>query len=456
MATPDDFADVMRLIERANGSAFVSAPIRSGTRQYMYALLNVYGVTDENTQRLVSDKDLVVLYSTARGGRAAGQRVASNIAAKYGSNPLLDPMTLKPGTQPPAPPPAPPSAPSDDMSKYATKTDMATLRSDLNLDFRGRVGDVRSDMEAKVREVQDNLTNTLLAVTDALPDAVKGHVDAAIKALTPTTLTVVIPNQEPTPLGLVHRKTAALIKMLAAGENVYLHGPAGSGKTTAGRKCADAFGLPFYFAAKVESEYMLLGFKDARGETVRTQFREAYEHGGVFLFDELDGSSPAAVVALNAALANGICPFPDGIIMRHANFKCIGAGNTKLSGASRQYVGRSQLDAASIDRFAFLEWGYDDALETKLARNPQWCEYVQAARKSVADRGLPHLITPRATYAGCNLLEAGLDWHEVADAVIWKGLDGETVTQIVNAMPRNVRELASAYVAPAAPVQGIL
>lgn len=409
---------VINTIAALNDTGRVTTPLRNNQRTGLRNLLGAYTGMGEADMALVDERDLITMYETALRDIEAGKQIAENIKRKYTPNPLLDPVNFRPVTPPtfPATPPAPrqyPAQRTPDMSDYARK----------------------SDLRSEIDQTKRNLTDTLLKVTDALPEVVKAHTLEALKALTPVTLHVVRPNEVPATLGMVHRKTPALIKMLAAGVNVYLHGPAGSGKTTAGRQAADAFGLPFYFAAKVESEYMLLGFKNAAGETVRTQFREAYEHGGVFLFDELDGSSPSAVVALNAALANGICPFPDAIVQRHKDFKCIGAGNTKLAGASRQYVGRAQLDAASVDRFAFLEWLYDDALETALATDAKWCEFVQDARKAVADRGLPHLITPRATYDGCKLLEAGMDWPEVAEAVVWKGLDAETIAQVMRTMP---------------------
>ena len=257
----------------------------------------------------------------------------------------------------------------------------------------------------------------------------------AYAAIAPRTLTVEPAGKPPVPLGLVHFKTESIIKALASGVNVYLHGPAGSGKTTSAQQAAQAFGVPFYFAAKVESEYLLLGFVDATGNATRTPFREAYENGGVFLFDEMDASSSGAIVALNAALANGVCPFPDKLVTRHADFKCIGAGNTVLTGANRQYTGRTQLDAASVDRFAFIEFPYDEKLETALATNAAWAMHVQAIRKAVSDRGLPHLVSPRATYDGCKLLEAGFTWEEVETMSIFKGLDTDTANQLRRAAP---------------------
>ena len=51
------------------------------------------------------------------------------------------------------------------------------------------------------------------------------------------------------------------------------------------------------------------GFIDAQGRIVNTEFRKAYEHGGLFLFDEIDASFPQAILAFNAALANDFMDF---------------------------------------------------------------------------------------------------------------------------------------------------
>ena len=107
--------------------------------------------------------------------------------------------------------------------------------------------------------------------------------------------------------------------------NVWLTGPAGTGKTTAAKYCANAFGLKFYFCGSIDTEYKLTGFIDAQGRCINTAFRTAYQEGGVFLFDECDSSLPAALLAFNAALANGEAAFPDAIVSRHPDFICIAA-----------------------------------------------------------------------------------------------------------------------------------
>lgn len=378
----------------------------------------------------VTTKDLVDLCNVAIKSETSGIQLAKTINRKYGwqheTKTEFDPFAeIAPGPiLPPLPAPVQPAPDTAAVRAMITELVERGMLKPLQ-DAIGKMdGDLRKEMEALKAEMPDeeNLLSRIEAVADRL-----------IKQRMPTDLVVTMPGEAPKPLGLAHHRTADIIKAVAAGVNVYLHGPAGSGKTTAAQNTAEALLVPFYFAAKVESEYLLLGFKDARGETVRTQFREAYEHGGLFLFDEMDASSPAAIVALNAALANGVCPFPDGTIKRHANFHCIGAGNTTLNGANRQYVGRTQMDAASIDRFAFIEFGYDEVLELELASNKDWCRTVQGYRHAVAERQLPHLITPRATYDGCKLLAAGFDQDTVEGMCVFKGLDADTVKQIKDA-----------------------
>jgi cobaltochelatase CobS len=103
-----------------------------------------------------------------------------------------------------------------------------------------------------------------------------------------------------------------VLKAVTAGVTPMLVGPAGSGKTTLARQIAEALNRPFYMAARVTSEYKLTGFIDAAGKAVQTDFRRAYEKGGVFLFDEIDASDADALTAFNAPLANDVADFPDG------------------------------------------------------------------------------------------------------------------------------------------------
>lgn len=258
----------------------------------------------------------------------------------------------------------------------------------------------------------------------------------------------------PTYTGLMHHKFPLLLAAVAAGVNIMLVGPAGSGKTTAAVHAAQALDLPFYGTGAINSEYKLTGFIDAQGRIVCTAFRKAFEHGGVFLFDEMDASMPSALLAFNAALANDWMDFPDANVRRHKDFRVISGANTFGMGADRQYVGRNQLDAASIDRYAVLDWNYDEALEAAMIGAPappsapaprsiapvapgeatglshRFIERVRKVRGAVSSLKVRHVVSPRATVNGSRLLAAGWNWNDVEDAVLWKGMDLDTRNKV--------------------------
>lgn len=212
--------------------------------------------------------------------------------------------------------------------------------------------------------------------------------------------------------------------------NLWMTGPAGSGKTTAAMNVAKALGLPFHFCGAINDDYKLTGFIDAHGNLVRTPFREAFEHGGVFLLDEVDGCNPAVLLALNAALANGTCDFADGNIKRHDDCVIIAAANTWGLGATHKYVGRNKLDAASLDRFKMIPWDYDEDMERDLSGNVEWCRKVQRMRANMMRAGIEAVISPRATYDGADMLAQGFSEAEVMECVVRKGMPNEQWQQV--------------------------
>lgn len=230
--------------------------------------------------------------------------------------------------------------------------------------------------------------------------------------------------------GLFHEMLPKLIRALATGCNIMLVGAAGSGKTTLAHQAADSLGVQFYFNGAISSEYKLTGFVDAQGRIVSTAFRKAYETGGLYLFDEIDASMPDALLAFNAALANGHMDFPDGTIKRHADFYCVAAANTFGKGADRQYVGRNQLDAASLDRFIVMNIDYDEKLEKALAQNDNWTDKIQKIRRVVYEHKIRHVVSPRASINGAKMLAAGFSESDVLESCVWKGLDADSVRKV--------------------------
>jgi MoxR-like ATPase len=218
--------------------------------------------------------------------------------------------------------------------------------------------------------------------------------------------------------GIQHHNFETLIRVVASGQPAMLVGPAGTGKSHAAETVAEVLGLEF-FAMSVgaqTSKSDLIGYMDAMKNYVTTPFRKAYENGGLFLLDEIDAGNSNVLIQLNAALANGYMSFPDAMIRRNENFRFVASANTFGLGANRQYVGRNQLDAATLDRFVTLQWDIDSNVEEALAighEGPAWLEVVRMVREYVQDRELRIVVSPRATQRGSKLLAAGLDFNDV-------------------------------------------
>lgn len=221
----------------------------------------------------------------------------------------------------------------------------------------------------------------------------------------------------------------------------FLVGAAGSGKTTIAEKTAEKYGMDFYCMSvgNQTTKSDLLGFISATGTYVSTVFRTAFEEGGVFLLDEIDAGNSNVLTILNSALANGYCSFPDGMVKRHKNFICIASGNTIGQGANKSYVGRNQLDGATLDRFVKIDWQYDEILEKKISKNIGWVNRVQSIRKICNDMGLKLIISPRASMHGSNLINDGIPVLQVDEACIFKGqLDEITKQKIYNLIPKEI------------------
>jgi len=168
-----------------------------------------------------------------------------------------------------------------------------------------------------------------------------------------------------------HEMTEQVLAYLTARIPLLLVGPAGSGKTHIAISCAKLLDLQFFSISVNEqtSKADFLGYKDANGKLVETNFRKAYEQGGVFIIDEIDAGNPNILTVVNSALSNDTCPFPDGMITRHPDFVAVCTANTFGEGESLQYIGRNILDAATRDRFASMYIDYSDGLERILIPN---------------------------------------------------------------------------------------
>lgn len=233
--------------------------------------------------------------------------------------------------------------------------------------------------------------------------------------------------------GIQHDKFETVLKFVANDEPVFLTGPAGSGKNVLCKQVAEALGLKFYFTNAVTQEYKLTGFVDAMGNYQETQFYKAFTEGGLFMLDEMDASIPEVLVILNAAIANRYFDFPGkGFVEAHPNFQVIAAGNTTGQGASYEYVGRNQLDAASLDRFAVVKIGYSEAIENSVACGDlELARFCREFRKAAEIAGQQVVVSYRAIGRLAKMMQI-LDTEEALETCLVKGIEKDDLNIIAN------------------------
>lgn len=232
--------------------------------------------------------------------------------------------------------------------------------------------------------------------------------------------------------GIQHEKFERVLMYVANNKPVFLIGPAGSGKNVLCKQIAEALGLKFYFTNAVTQEYQLKGFTDAMGNYQPTQFYKAFTEGGLFMLDEMDASIPEVLVILNAAIANRYFDFPApiGMVEAHPDFRVIAAGNTFGQGASYEYVGRNQLDAASLNRFAVEKIDYSEAIENSVAGDIELANFCRAFRKTALKAGQQVVVSYRNIEMIATMSKV-LKLDEVLEDCLVKGMEKDDLNIII-------------------------
>ena len=295
------------------------------------------------------------------------------------------------------------------------------------------------DLDAIKAEIRANADATK-AELSGLVDEAKATIQKAANEVRITRIAVVLPDGERQLPKLHHFQLPKLIAVISAGCHAFLVGPAGTGKSVAGEQAAEVTGRGFEAISfgPTTPTSKLFGFNDANGNFQDTGLHRAFTGGKVFLGDEMDNGHPGLLAEQNQFLANRYCAFANGMAERHADFVYIATGNTYGKGGDRLFVGRNQLDAATLDRFVFIEWMVDENIEEQaaLANSTtesapacrEWIQTVRRVRSQVADQKLQMVVSPRASIDGCKLITTGcFTRDEVIASVLFKGA-GESIT----------------------------
>ena len=158
--------------------------------------------------------------------------------------------------------------------------------------------------------------------------------------------------------------------------------------------------------------------------------------------EEIFNSSPQIQARMNSTLASGMADFPDKMVPRHPDCFIVLNDNTYGLGGDWLFPERRAGDAAFRDRLTFLDWPYDEVLETKLglARNPNaqdWIAWVQAVRAFVLEHQTTQLVvSPRATMSGATaLLHTTDEIRNIAESTVFKGIAEADVESILSFVP---------------------
>jgi midasin (ATPase involved in ribosome maturation) len=273
-------------------------------------------------------------------------------------------------------------------------------------------------------------------------DGFKHEVTKQIDSLRPQVTNITVANRPTVQIqGVLHNRFTDILHTVGAGVHAYLVGSAGTGKSTIGKQVADSLNVPF--ASKSVSgqtpESALVGYMAGGGNYVGTEFRRIFEHGGVFLLDEVDNGNPNVLNVLNSALANDAMAFADGMVSRHKDFVAIATANTYGNGATAEYVGRNPIDKAFLNRFATIDIDIDENVEDAMLNSVGlsldvsrlWITAIRKARANVFSAGLRVLVTPRNTLNGAKQIGAGMAPAKAFATQITAGLKPEQLDKVM-------------------------
>jgi len=301
--------------------------------------------------------------------------------------------------------------------------------------------EAQKTIDKNASRAMSRLTLTNEQIEKKLTEQAQEKMEEAVKKHTQKVIEIQQPDKEPTRIEGAHKDLEELIELVAnkPREHAYCWGPPGSGKSTGAQHAAKALSMDYaYISLNPQTpESRLLGFIDANGVYRPTPFRRIYEQGGVFCIDELDNASPSLLTTLNGCLENGTAAFPDKMVDCHEDFVVVATGNTSGRGGDQFFPERRPFDAAFAERFSFLYWDYDEALERQIALsfNPNadvWVDWIQKVRQYCKQNIIRLTVSPRASIKGAKQTRIkSQNPTTLAERVLFKGLHKDDKNRII-------------------------
>lgn len=190
---------------------------------------------------------------------------------------------------------------------------------------------------------------------------------------------------------IYHEKFDDLLTIILNNDVPYMFGPSGCGKTyMIEKQLAKLLGLDVVTNGFIMYETDILGFNNANGVYVPSNFYRCYKYGDMIFLDELDNSSPSSTIVLNSFIGNdddSYYTFPNGDrVKRHSNFRILAAGNTRGNGRTESHNTRKKIDEAVMQRLTPVEIDYDNRIEEKiLVDYPGWYNFAINFRNAIKE-----------------------------------------------------------------------
>lgn len=291
------------------------------------------------------------------------------------------------------------------------------------------------------------------AASDSLADAIAHAIDGKVGVRTdevrriakevyseltqPKTIEVAIKQVDGTVdklEGQQHKVFPTVFRAANRRDNVWLGGPAGTGKTYLVSQVADALKLPFFriSCGPQTPASLIFGHTTATGGYAPgIAYQALTAEGAVLLFDEFDRLNPAVAVMVNGLLDGNAVTFPNGETLKpKANTIYMVAANT-FGKPTAEFGTAQRQDTSTMSRFVKIAVPIDEDLEKSVFGNNEWVLFVQKVRRAVAKLGITSLVvTPRASEYGVRMLKDGEKRQDVEEMLLWAGVPQEDLAKI--------------------------
>lgn len=314
--------------------------------------------------------------------------------------------------------------------KDTIQTSLEKYRKDIDKEVENALKEVTKQYESKKQEIIDNIVNEatkILIEKNPCKNIIINISDVKKKFETKD---------------LFHKDFEKILKLVCTKVPILLKGPAGCGKNVILEQISKALELQFYYLNDVTEEYKVMGFVDANGKYIETQFFKAFTNGGLMFIDEIDSSHPSALLSINAAIGTGYnhyMAFPNGEFYKaNENFHLVAAANTFGTGSDMIYVGRQALDGASLNRFIPVSIDYDKNLEESLIRNTAILPLFWEVRDIIRKNTIRHVISTRNIKVASDLIDTNsFSLEEIFDWTIIQSMDTNDLNIIASRLTSN-------------------